>query len=152
MQLCNLMKTAIERFEEKIIKVNGSCWIWNAGHNGLGYGRFWNGEKQIYSHRFSYEFFKSPIPEGFVIDHLCKNPFCVNPEHLEAVTQKINYRRGDHPEIYLSGGLRKKTHCKSGHPFDEKNTGLNINRRYCKQCARDSSLKYIRKKQKKHGH
>ena len=74
---------------------NTGCWLWMGTVTAGGadpYGRFWNG-RMAYAHRVSFELFKGPIPEGLVIDHLCRTPACVRPEHLEAVTPKENTRR-----------------------------------------------------------
>lgn len=76
-----------------------ACWIWQGALNvgksgkGLAYGRMYDGEKLAYSHRAFYERHIGPIPDGLVIDHLCRVPACVNPEHLEAVTYAENNRR-----------------------------------------------------------
>lgn len=74
------------------------CWNWNGNRSKTtGYGtatRIVDGVKrQGVIHRFYYEEHKGPIPPGLVIDHLCRNVRCVNPDHLEAVTQKINVQR-----------------------------------------------------------
>ena len=89
------MKSITERFEEKYAIDNSSgCWIWVASIKPRGYGEFWDGAKKKYAHRVSYELHYGHIPEGLVIDHLCGTPLCVNPTHLEAVTQGENVRRG----------------------------------------------------------
>lgn len=68
------------------------CWIWQGGKNSLGYGRL-SGTKK-YAHRFFFQKFKGSIPRGYDIDHLCRNPACVNPAHLESVPHWVNIRRG----------------------------------------------------------
>jgi len=85
-----------------------------------GYGRFWLKGRWIGAHRASYLLFVGPIPPAKQLDHLCRNRRCVNPLHLEIVTQQENIARG------LTGKLNhrnaKKTHCKRGHEFTEENT------------------------------
>lgn len=78
----------------------GTCWIWRAAHSHNGYGRFQagrRGEGVKAAHRVAFELARGPIPEGLVLDHLCRNPKCVNPDHLEPVTQRINVLRGTSP-------------------------------------------------------
>jgi len=88
--------TAFERFVAKVEKTD-TCWIWIASKNAKGYGAF-NGTM---AHRWSYEYYKRPIPVGWQIDHLCKVTSCVNPDHLEAVTLEENLRR-QHGDRYLN--------------------------------------------------
>jgi hypothetical protein len=104
-----------ERLEACTIPIPESgCLAW-LGPTRKGYGiyQLWNNGKPKTKtvHRESYEYFCGPIPEGMVIDHLCRVRCCVNPAHLEPVTDHENWRRGDRPKA------PKKTHCPQGHPY-----------------------------------
>ena len=99
-----------------------------------GYARFFHDSRQTYAHRFAYETWVGPIPEGMVIDHLCRNRRCVNVSHLEAVTVEENIRRG-------AQGLHNavKSTCKRGHAFDPRNTYVYTTKegytvRHCRAC------------------
>lgn len=86
--------SALSRFLAKVEVQEDGCWRWKAGTTGAGYGVFGiDGGKQG-AHCWSYEFFVGTIPQGWHIDHLCRNPACVHPEHLEPVTQRENMHRG----------------------------------------------------------
>jgi hypothetical protein len=67
------------------------CWLWMASTRGTGpYGRFKVDGRDVVAHRFAYELTKGAIPDGFQVDHRCRNRLCVNPAHLRVVTQKQN--------------------------------------------------------------
>lgn len=107
------------------------CWNW-VGQADNGYCRVMINRCRFLVHRFSYELFVGPIPPGLVIDHLCRNRRCVNPGHLEVVTQRENIRRGESP---IAENFRK-THCPHGHEFDESNTRVGVHGRVCRACNR----------------
>jgi hypothetical protein len=93
------------------------CLEWTGNKPNGRYGRFRTGGTNapiVQVHRWLYERWVGPIPEGLVLDHLCRNMVCVNPKHLEPVTVLENTQRG------LKGVL--KTHCKYGHEFTPENT------------------------------
>lgn len=72
-----------------IVNADTGCWEWSAYRDRNGYGRY----RVVWAHRYSYENHKGPIPERYEIDHLCENPPCVNPDHLEAVSKAEHCRR-----------------------------------------------------------
>lgn len=116
-----------ERFWKKVDKTD-YCWVWTASKSRAGYGFFGLEGKAQYAHRISFVLAGNEIPPGLVLDHLCRRPECVNPEHLEAVTNRVNAHRG-------KNGL--KAYCKHGHPYDSVNTCIRKDgTRMCRQCKR----------------
>lgn len=95
------------------------CWPWTAYRDRFGYGAFSVEGRFASAHRTAYQLAKGPIPDGLQIDHLCRNRRCVNPDHMEAVTPAENTRRSGLSQSSLNA---LKTHCASGHLFDEENT------------------------------
>lgn len=72
------------------------CWEWQWATDRRGYGRVRHGDRTRFAHQVEYEKRNGDIPEGLELDHLCRNPPCVNPDHLEPVTHAENVRRGEH--------------------------------------------------------
>lgn len=110
----------------------GRCWIWTAATNGR-YGIITG----HYAHRLSYEMAHGSIRDGLVIDHLCATPLCVNPDHLEPVTQQTNVLRG----VGFAAIHSQKTACPQGHVYDEANVYLYRGCRYCRACMRERNRK-----------
>lgn len=84
------------RFRSKV-EFGAGCWLWQAGTNKLGYGRYGRGGRTAgvaFAHRAAWEFTYGPVPEGVELDHLCRTPGCVRPDHLEPVAHGENVRRG----------------------------------------------------------
>lgn len=75
------------------------CWNWRGSMRNRSYGSIGRGGRgggSLFTHRVAYELWFGPIPKGLDVDHLCRNPACCNPAHLEAVTRKVNLARGEH--------------------------------------------------------
>ncbi len=109
------------------------CWIWLAGKNGDGYGRFYINSTQYPAHRIAFILANNSINEKWPLDHLCKNPSCVRPDHLENISNEINIKRGTSNAAINA----KKVECYRGHEFSKENTGYNQDgSRYCQACSR----------------
>lgn len=123
-------KSPEERFFAKV-HTTSTCWLWTAYTNPDGYGQFGetHGQGRL-AHRWAYEHLVGPIPAGMQLDHLCRVRHCVNPSHLEPVTQRENLMRGEG----VTTKNAAKTHCVHGHPFDEANTYAWRGRRACRTC------------------
>jgi len=124
------LKKRLKRLYSKItIDPETGCWNWSGAKGSLGYGQSWYEGRLIGAHRLMYMLLAGPIESGLVIDHLCRNPGCVNPEHLEPVTHAENIRRG-----YAS---KNGECCGKGHPWTDENTYRpRVGSRQCRECNR----------------
>lgn len=126
-----------ERFFSKV-DAAGPCWEWTGGVNENGYGRFARApghlDRLVYAHRWVWENLVGPIPGGLTLDHLCRNTICVNPDHLEPVSQAVNSSR-----------LGSHVWCASGrHRLSESGYTRPNGSRFCGECSRERNREWIK--------
>lgn len=133
----------LQRFSLKIAEPNSEqCLLWTDSPTRDGYGAFRVAGRMYQAHRLTYFWSYGTDPGELVVDHICHNRsdckggttcphrLCMNPLHLEAITEAANILRGRAP----SAQHAKATHCPKGHPYDEANTLVYDGRRNCKVC------------------
>ena len=142
--------TLEQRFWKKV-RITPGCWEWTAYKVKAGYGIFRVGGTagdMVPAHRVAYELLVGPIGQKLCIDHLCRNPSCVNPAHMEPVTRAENVMRGiGHGPVNAA-----KTHCKRGHIFDAANTYVDPHgKRSCRPCKAMLQREYLQRRAR-HSH
>ena len=138
------MQTDYQYFASRINKTD-TCWLWTSNLSQKGYGRFMRKNNRMKAHRWAYEHFIGPIPEGLTIDHLCKVKSCVNPKHLEAVTNEENimrYHKGRQDLYDWENGSCKNGHSLSIVGFRERPK----KGRECMGCRKEQSKRSYMKK------
>lgn len=128
-----------EDFWARVATAAIGCWEWQGKSvQTSGYGQLNYGGTRRLAHRLAYELAVGPVPEGLVLDHLCRNRLCVNPMHLEPVTNRENLRRGEG----WAGRNARKTHCDRGHELTADNVKVRPSRngRECRACAADYAI------------
>lgn len=126
------------RIRRKIDVDHAGCWLWRAAKNGKGYGLVNDQGRTRTAHRYVFELLRGPLIEGLVIDHLCRVRHCVNPQHMEQVTQCENSMRGD----TVNARNAAKTHCPKGHALSGANLVPWAHRRSCLTCKRANQRAY----------
>lgn len=131
------LKDLPQRMINKIVIQDG-CWVWTGSRNPKGYGSVSTGKHtSALAHRTTYEIANGAIPEGLQLDHTCLNTSCVNPAHLEPVTNAENMRRR----------FALQTHCVKGHLLAGDNLRFSTKRdghtrRVCVACHREHTAAY----------
>lgn len=116
---------------------NSGCWLWTGAHVWNEYGVIRVDRKAVYAHRYSYETLVGKVGDGLQLDHHCRTRSCVNPQHLEPVTQRENLRRGDRG---MEWGT--ETHCRYGHEYTVDNAAPRRDRKNgktCRECNRNKA-------------
>lgn len=113
-------------------QLDDGCWLWLYCKTAAGYGQLSYKNKRQFTHRLAYELWRDPVPTGLTLDHLCRNRACMNPTHLEAVTQKTNCLR----EVSPAALNKDKQQCKRGHTLGANNIIFVKRGRQCKLCDR----------------
>lgn len=127
--------TLLARFQANVrIDEESGCHIWAADKDGRGYGKFSIRDVYYLAHRVAYTWRNGPIPDGLVLDHLCRVHLCVNPAHLEPVTNRENLARGETHMV--------QTHCAAGHSLTGENARHYKGRRICRACERRRSREW----------
>ena len=131
----------VQNFWKKVNK-DGECWVWyHADRTGYGRYTFWTGEKtrSIMAHRVSFFLTHGEWPNG-VLDHLCRNRLCVNPDHLEDISNRENILRG----VGLAAVNARKTHCIRGHKLSGDNllNSYSDGGRRCRRCKSEMDRAY----------
>lgn len=137
-----------ERFWSKCTpEPNSGCWLWLAATiRGYGVIGMSKSKKTMLAHRFAYSALVAPIQGGLTIDHLCKTECCVNPAHMEPVSNAENVRRSTAREATRIRHAAV-THCPAGHEYTPENTYTKFQRnlehtnRQCRACARMRTAK-----------
>jgi hypothetical protein len=136
-------ETFVKRFWQRVIKLENGCWEWTGKINNYGYGICQFNKKEKPAHCVAYAWKYGPIPNGLVADHTCRNRRCVNPDHVEPVTNIVNVLRGESPFAQK----KRQTHCIHGHPLTGPNLRIRPDgHRACRACARDASTRYRRQR------
>lgn len=128
-------KATIEESFERMTEKTAGCWIWHGVRNHKGYGNL----RGKMAHRVSYEIYKGKIPRGLQLDHLCMVKHCVNPAHLEPVTNQENKRRW----------AASLTHCPQGHPYSGDNLRIYQGTKRCRKCMTDRQRSWVTKNREK---
>ncbi len=133
----------IARFWRRVTRT-ATCWLFGGALDVGGYGRFYAtsfGRRTRKAHRVAWELLRGPVPGGLALDHLCRVRACVNPDHLDPVTTRVNVLRGVGPCAKNS----QRTHCASGHAFDSSNTYYRrTGGRACRTCDRGRKIPEVK--------
>lgn len=124
------LRDSRSRFFSKITKLKNGCWKWKGSLTSQGYSQFYFNGAMTTGHRFSYRLSRGEIPSDLFLDHLCRNRWCSNPKHLEAVSAKENILRGNG----ITAMNARKTHCNHGHSLSGDNLEV-VTERRCRACS-----------------
>lgn len=133
------------KFWARVVRgTDAQCWTWFGALGSHGYGVFSLGKFNLQNaHRVAWRALRGPLPEGLSIDHLCRNRRCVNPSHMELVTNVENVMRGES----FSAVNARKTHCQRGHLLAGDNLeSMKNGARSCRICHNETHRIAVKKR------
>lgn len=122
---------------------NTPCWLSNYTRRSDGYTKIDIGGKTVYCHRFAFERLKGPVPDGLTLDRLCRIRHCVNPDHLDPVTRRVNTLRGESPTAVA----HVSDICKWGHDLGD--AYQYPHGRQCRTCTTNRTKIYRQRKKER---
>lgn len=127
-----LSQLEIDRFWQFVEEADNGCWEWVGCVKSSGYGIFSLGRRgtAFRAHRVAWSILRGRLSDAQTLDHLCRNRRCVNPAHLDPVSNKENILRGES----FSAKNARKTHCQRGHEFTPENISEYRGKRRCRAC------------------
>lgn len=136
--VASISERDLARFAEKCKRQEDGCLNWVGANNPRGYGRFKLGGKLVLPHRFSFAIANGYSPEDGVIDHICNNPRCVEPNHLRHLTYAENTARGESAIAASTRHVVATGTCTRGHPRTAEFIRITSGNRVCKACKRET--------------
>lgn len=135
----------IVNYLNRTIKTEKGCWVWQGAKSPDRHARVNINSQAYYLHRVIFKAVGNRLDKSLELDHLCREPSCVNPKHLEQVTHRVNSERGE-----AGTHLKNKTHCPQGHPYSGDNLYVfPSGGRSCRTCTRVSGRKHDLKRRSK---
>lgn len=131
-----LLELAAKVRSRTVVDAATGCWNWQGATHTQGYGQIWRPDekRKISTHRLMALASGQSLAPGMQVDHLCRNPRCCNPAHLEVVTPAENSARGVAGKL-AAARAKLVTHCPQGHEYTEANTYVHRGRkRHCRTC------------------
>lgn len=129
----------------KYVATAGECEVWTGFKNPLGYGVMTFRGQRFLTHRAAYLLARGQLTPGLVLDHLCRNPACCKPDHLEEVSNAENMRRGFSPPAISF----RTDRCFRGHEFTPENTAQKTRGRQCRTCLRIAGIRATKRYREK---